>query len=79
MENGFLESPLDDVRVQRGSGLAEEEGQANPMPQEVSHRRAQAGVRLHLPLLELGLKPGVQFLHDRFAVFLVKPQPLLRR
>ena len=50
-----------------------------PVPKQVLDRPAQRRVRLHQPLVELPHKPGVEFLHHRAALGLVKQQPLLGR
>src|ERR1039457_263161 len=49
------------------------------MFQTVSDRGSQSGVRFDFLLLELGAEPGVQFVHDRATVLLVKAQSFLRR
>ena len=79
MQNAFLQSPLDDVRVQRRARLVEEQGQAFPSVEAVRDRLPQPRVGLHFLFREQGEEPSMQLLHDRLAVLLVKMQRLLGR
>ena len=77
MQNAFLQSPLDEVRLQRRARLAEEQRQPSPTFQAISDGFAQPRVGLHFLFVELGLEPSVEGIHHRLAVRLVKAQPRL--
>ena len=77
MQNAFLQSPLDEVRIQRRARLAEEQRQPSPAFQAISDGFAQPRVGLHFLFVELGLEPSVEGIHHRLAVCLVKAQPRL--
>jgi hypothetical protein len=50
MQNGTLHRPLDDVVIEWRPGLAEEQRQGLPVPQQIPDRLAQPGVRLRSAL-----------------------------
>ena len=50
-----------------------------PVVEQIRDRSAQAGVRLHLLLVQLSRQPLVQLVHHRSAVLLVKEKSFLRR
>ena len=58
--------------------LFEKQRQFLPVVEQVRDRLPQSGVRFYQPFVELGLEPGVQFLHDRLAVLLVEGEAFLR-
>ena len=60
-------------------GLRKKQREFLPVPDDISDRRAQAGVGFHEFLIQLTMEPTVQFLHHRTAVGLMKLQPLLSR
>ena len=77
MQDGPFQGTFADIVVQGGSRLPEEQGQCGPVLEHVADGLAQAGVRLHLLSLHLVLQPGFQVFHDRTAVLLVEPEPIL--
>jgi hypothetical protein len=78
MPNSLFQRPFHDVVVQRYTWFFEEKCQFLPVVEEVGDGLPKAGVRLHQPFVELGLKPNVQLFHDRFTVLLVECEALLR-
>ena len=46
MKNCALQGPFYDVVIQRGPGLAEEQRQGLPVPQQIADRLAEPGVGL---------------------------------
>ena len=79
MQNCSLQGSFYDVVVQWGSGLAKEQGQGQPVPQQIPDRLAEPGVRLCPPLRQLHFQPGMQRVHHRGAAFLMELQTLIRR
>src|SRR3989442_4097986 len=77
MQNAFLQSPLDEVRIQRRARLAEEQRQPSPTFQAISDGFAQPRVGLHFLFVELGLEPSVEGIHYRLAALLARSQPRL--
>ena|SRR5215469_14264814 len=59
MQNGFLQSPLNNVVVQWSTGLAEKKRQALPMFQAIRDRGSQTGVWFDFLLRKLSPQPGV--------------------
>ena len=78
MTDRLFQCLFTDVIVQGGSGHAQEQRQLLPVLQQVRDGPAQRRVRLHQPLVKLPHKPGMEFLHDRTALGLMKLQACLQ-
>src|SRR5208283_5639494 len=78
VQNSSLQSPLDDVVVERGSRFPQEQSQSLPVPQQIRDGLAQPRVGLRLALGKLRFQPVMELLHDRAAVLLMKLQTLFR-
>ena len=79
MNYGPFQCPLDDVVVQRRSGLTQEEGQLLSVPEQVGDGCTEPRVGFHEPVLELPRAPYPKLLHDRATLGLVEGQSLLWR
>lgn len=79
VQHGTLQCLFADVVIERRSRLAQKRGQPFPVPAQTSDGFAQPRVWLGSVLVDLRFQLGVQLLHDRSAVFLMKMQPLFRR
>ena len=66
------------VVIQWCPGLAQKQSQRLPVPQQITNRLPQPGVRLSLVFCQLRLQPLMQTLHDGLTLLLMELQPLLR-
>ena len=77
VEDGHFEGSFADVVVERGAGLAQEEGEFLPVIEHVVHGFAEAAVGLDLAGVEFLFHPLFECFHDGLAVLLVMLKPLL--